>query len=188
MQYKTNIFKHASFLRWAVLFLMTLALPSCSPAMLGIKSANETCGPLKPLNIFTFNASNWSVEEISLALRAAKLLTLDKDFAECMAAYGDKRAQYEMGMRYLYAFDVEKDEKRARAFMKQAAATIPDRTYVYVPGIQGAAGTVMPVSTGNGQPGFKAAMVMLADMYEKGIGGKKSAKKAAKWRKRAGIN
>ena len=106
-------------------------------------------------------------------------------YANCLARSDVKDAQYQLGLRYLLGVDVEQDDKRARSLMKIAARRIPNRTYIYVPGVGDASGTVMPVTTGAGQAGHQAAMLELATMYEQGRGGKKNVKKAAKLRARA---
>jgi hypothetical protein len=79
----------------------------------------------------------------------------------CAAFRGDKMELYELGRRSEFGDGVPIDLKRARDLYRAAASSTPETIYVYSPGINGAAGRVIPVNTGRGGPGLADAKAAL---------------------------
>ena len=73
------------------------------------------------------------------------------------ARSGDKLAQLELGIRFEEGIGVPVDLGRAERLYRAAATASGGTIMVYVPGIRGRPGTVMPMSTGPRMPGLKEA-------------------------------
>lgn len=96
------------------------------------------------------------------------------------ACTGDKQAQFMLGDMFERGDGVAQDEKRARAYYKQAATPTSGTSYIYVPGAGSVAGYTMPVTTGTSRPGHAGAIYRLGLMLLEGRGGKMDVNKAQK--------
>lgn len=104
---------------------------------------------------------------------------------ECQAGRGDKPAQLELGIRLEEGRGIAADPERAAQLYRQAASFTSGTIWVYVPGINGAAGTVMPVRSGPDQPGLAEAKYRLGLLYLAGRGVPRDAAEGQEWIRKA---
>lgn len=111
-----------------------------------------------------------------------KLSSDPSAYRKCTASQGSQQSQYELG---LAAFN-QQDYKTTIKWLKLAAATKSGRTPIYMPAVGSQKyGSVMMLDTGAASAGHRAAQVLLADMYDKGLGVKANPDRAEKYRKMA---
>lgn len=103
-------------------------------------------------------------------------------YRQCQASQGNVTAQYELGLQ---AYET-KDYKVALKWLKLASSSSSGRTPIYMPPVGGQQyGTVMMMDTGQATAGHAKAQILLAEMYEKGLGVKADPERAEEYRKMA---
>ena len=106
-------------------------------------------------------------------------------YRECTASQGNTKAQYELGVQ---AFEA-KEYKNALKWLKLAATPNSGRMPIYMPPVGGQKyGTVMMMDSGQATQGHRAAQLLLAEIYEKGLGVDTDVQKANRYREMAGNN
>jgi TPR repeat protein len=98
--------------------------------------------------------------------------------ASCLAARGDKPAELELGKMLEAGQEIPADPARAARLYRDAARGSSGAVFVYVPGVQGRPGHVMPVMTDSNQRGEPEAAFLLAQLYWDGRGVKQDRKRA----------
>ncbi len=107
-------------------------------------------------------------------------------FHSCMARQGHKPAMLWLGEQYEKGSQlVTADQEKAFEFYLQAATDDPTRTSIYVPGIEGRAGTVMSFENHRATQGLAEAQYRVGLMYNEGRGVRQSRKLAVKWMRKA---
>ncbi|TRW14543.1 sel1 repeat family protein [Glacieibacterium frigidum] len=98
----------------------------------------------------------------------------------CWAATGDKRMQWELGRRLENGDGIARDVAAAEELYEAAGAARLGTIYVYSPGINGAAGTVLPIRTGPDVTGLPEAQVSRALLHIEGRAAKPNYRKGRK--------
>jgi len=126
-------------------FLYRLYRCDSSDGMIG---SAEECGNLAAL-IDELDAAlpNHSDAELALADLAWR------------AQAGDKHAQLELGIRFEEGNGVGQDLSKAKKLFRLAASDSGGPIWVYLPGVNGAAGNVMMLDDGPSEPGIKEAQL-----------------------------
>ncbi len=86
------------------------------------------------------------------------------------AARGDKVAQLELGERLETGEGTAADPPRAARLYRQASSFTSGTTFIYLPGVKGKPGMVLPLRRGPDQPGLPEAQYRLGLMYLEGRG------------------
>ncbi|MCJ9428508.1 tetratricopeptide repeat protein [Kordiimonas marina] len=94
---------------------------------------------------------------------------------------GNRQSAFALGWAYETGKGVEKDEKLAVRYYKQAAAASSGQTYIYVPPAGDVAGYTMPVNSGPASPGLAEAQYRLGLMYRDGRGARVNLSRARKY-------
>jgi TPR repeat protein len=89
---------------------------------------------------------------------------------ECGAQRGDKQAQYELGLRLETGDGTPADPARAAKLYRQASSFTSGTQFIWVPGVNGKPGWVMPIRSGPDQSGLAGAQYRLGLMYLDGRG------------------
>ena len=89
---------------------------------------------------------------------------------ECQARNGDAEAQFDLAVRLETGDGIAADPARAARLYRQAGSFRPGTQYIWVPGVSGQPGYVMPVVSGPDQAGLAKAQFHLAMMYLDGRG------------------
>ena len=85
------------------------------------------------------------------------------------AQVGDKRAQFELGIRYARGDGVLQDCQRARKLLRQASIRTGGTIWVYSPPVtKGGSGRVFPIDQGPLQPGLQTAKGALSELERSG--------------------
>jgi hypothetical protein len=99
---------------------------------------------------------------------------------ECQAGRGDKPAQLALAKRL-----EDEDPARAATLYRAAASFTSGTIAVYVPGANGAAGTVMQVRSGPDRPGLAEAKYRLGLLYLAGRGVPRDVAEGQEWIRKA---
>lgn len=106
---------------------------------------------------------------------------MSDEYRQCKAKQGHQQYQYELGLAAYTA----KDYKGAIKWLKQAATPRSGRTAIYMPAVGSQKyGTVMMMDTGQAAAGHPGALMLLAEIYDKGLGVDKNPKLVEKYRKK----
>lgn len=103
----------------------------------------------------------------------------------CWAATGDRRMMTELARRLEAGDGIARDPERAEDLYKIAATPKPGTLWIYVPGVGGQPGRVMPHTIGPGEPGLPEAAYRRALMHIEGRAARPSYRKGLKLLKQA---
>jgi TPR repeat protein len=97
---------------------------------------------------------------------------------ECQASLGDKLAQLHLGERLEMGVGVAPDPARAARLYRAASSFTSGMNYIYLAGVNGKPGTVLPLRTGADKPGLTEAQYRLGLMYLDGRGVRQDRRRA----------
>lgn len=97
---------------------------------------------------------------------------------QCQAGLGDKLAQLHLAERLETGQGVAADPARAARLYRAASSYTSGMNFIYLAGVGGKPGTVLPLRSGPDQPGLSEAQYRLGLMYLDGRGVRQDRRRA----------